>query len=110
MRVVISASTHRAFSDGLMPLARLRLQPLDAVNDNDVQSRHPKSTVAFHTRRAAYGQTELIITLLVLVAGIVAMPLLQGVAMPITNASEQRPEVLRGSPIAPTLLPPQGNG
>ncbi|PVE23423.1 hypothetical protein DC522_15545 [Microvirga sp. KLBC 81] len=110
MSVVISACTNKVFSYGPIPLARLKLRPLDAVNDNDVQSRHAKSTVAFHTRRAAYGRAELIITVLVLVAGIVAMPLLQGVAVPIMSTSEHRPEVLRGSPIAPALLAPQGNG
>jgi hypothetical protein len=44
------------------------------------------------------------------VAGIITLPLLQGLAVPIMTASEERPEVLRGSPIAPTLLQPQGNG
>jgi hypothetical protein len=119
MRVVISACTNKAFSYGPMPLAGLELRPLDAVNDNDVQpqirsgidpSKRPGSSLAFHTRRAAYGRIEFIITVLVLVAGIAAVPLLQGLALPVLTTSGQRPEVLRGSPIAPALLPPQGNG
>jgi hypothetical protein len=110
MRAVISACTLRAFSTGPMPLARLRPGPTEAANDNNAQSRHWKCTVAFHTRRAAYARAKLIITVLVLVAGIVAMPLLQGLAVPIMSTSEQRPEVLRGSPITPALLSQQGNG
>ncbi|KLK89496.1 hypothetical protein AA309_31100 [Microvirga vignae] len=116
MSVVISACTNKACSYGLMPLARLKLRPPDAVNDNAAQlqvrlgidpSKRPGSSVAFHTRRAAFGRAELIIALLVLVTGIVALPLLQAVTIPIMTASEQGPEVLRGSPIAPALLAPQ---
>ena len=119
MRIVISACTHRAFSDGPLPLAHLRLRQLVAVNENAAQPKvklgidrpHPPgSTLAFHTKRMAYGRVELIIVVLALVAGSVAMPLLQGFAVPIMTTSEQRPEVFRGSPIAPALQSPQENG
>lgn len=119
MRVVISACTHRAFSYGLMPLARLMLRPLDAVNDNHVQSQvrsgiapsnYLGSSLAFHTKRVAYGRVEFVIAVLVLIMGIFAVPLLQTLAVPIMTASEERPEILSGSPIAPALLQPRENG
>ena len=39
MRIVISACTHRAFSDGPLPLAHLRLRQLVAVNENAAQPK-----------------------------------------------------------------------
>jgi hypothetical protein len=93
-----------------MPLARLRLKPLPATNDNDAQSSLPRGALAFHTKRAAYGRAGFIIAVFVLVAGIIAMPLLQGLAVPIITAREEKPTVIRGSPIAPSLLQPPENG
>jgi hypothetical protein len=110
MRVVTSACTHRAFARGPMPLAYLKLRPLDAVNDNNALFSLPRGCPTFHSRMAAYGRSRLIIAVLALVASIVALPLLQGLAEPTITASEASPQVLRGSPIAPTLLQAQENG
>jgi hypothetical protein len=110
MRVVHSACTNKAFSCGPMPLAHLKLRPLIAVNDNNAVFSPPKGCHPVHRKRAAYGQAEFIIAVLAVVAGIIALPLLQGLAVPVMTASEERPRVLRGSPIAPTLLQAQGNG
>lgn len=110
MRVVLSACTNKAFSCGPMPLAHLNLRPLIAVNDNNAVFSPPKRCLPFHGKRAAYRRAEFIIAVLAVVAGIIALPLLQGLAVPVMTASEERPKVLRGSPIAPTLLQPQGNG
>ena len=110
MRVVISACSNKAFSCGPMPLAHLKLRPLIAVNDNNAVFSPPKSCHPFHGKRAAYGQAEFIIAVLAVIAGIITLPLLQGLAVPITTASEEMPKVLRGSPSAPTLLQPEGNG
>ena len=58
-------------------------EALDAVNDNDVRpqvrlgidpAKRPGSTLAFHTKKAAYGRVELIIAVLVLVIATVAVP------------------------------------
>ena len=110
MRVMISACTNKAFSCGPMPLAHLKLRPLIAANDNSAVFSPPKSGHPFRGKRAAYGRAEFILAVLAAVAGIITLPLLQGLAVPIMTASEERPEVLRGSPIAPTLLQAQGNG
>jgi len=110
MRVVISACSNKAFSCGPMPLAHLKLRPLIAVNDNNAVFRPPKSCHPFHGKRAAYGRPEFIIAVLAVIAGIIALPLLQGLAVPIMTANEARPKVLRGGPIAPTLLQLQGHG
>ncbi len=107
MRVVLSACTNKAFC-GAMPLAHLKLRPLIAVNDNNAVFGPRKSRHPFHGKRAAYGRAEFIIAVLAVVAGIITLPLLQGLAVPIMTASEERPKVLRGSPAAPTLLQPAG--
>jgi hypothetical protein len=82
MRVVISACTNKAFSYGLMPLAHLTLRPVNAVNDNNALFSPPKSCHPFHGKRAAYGRTEFIIAVLAVVAGIITLPLLQGLTFP----------------------------
>ena len=110
MRVVISACTHTAFSYGLMPLARLKLGPIYAENDNKAHFEQPDSPLALYTRRAAYGRTGLVIAMLALVAGIIALPLVKSLAVPVMTAGEGRPKVLHGSPIAPALLQPRENG
>ena len=110
MRVVLSACTNKAFSYGLMPLAHLKLRPLMAVNDNNALFSPPRSCLPAHSKRAAYGRAEFILAVLAVVAGIIRLPLLQGLAVPIMTANEARPKVLRGSPIAPTLLQLQGHG
>jgi hypothetical protein len=110
MRVVLSACTNKAFSCGPMPLAHLKLRPLIAVNDNNAVFSPPKSCHPFYGKRAAYGRAEFIIAVLAVVAGIIALPLLQGLAVLIMTTSEERPRVLRGSPSAPPLLQTQGNG
>jgi hypothetical protein len=93
-----------------MPLAHLKLRPLIAVNDNNALFSPPKSCHPFHGKRAAYERAEFIIAVLAAVAGIITLSLLQGPAVPIMTANEERPKVLRGSPTAPTLPQPQGNG
>jgi hypothetical protein len=110
MRVVHSACTNKAFSCSPMPLARLKLRPIIAVNDNNALFSPPRSCHPVHRKRAAYGRAEFIIAVLAVIAGTITLSLLQGLAVPIMRASEERPKVLRGSPIAPTLLQPQGNG
>jgi hypothetical protein len=110
MRVVISACSTKAFSYGPMPLAHLKLRPLIAVNDNNALFSPPRNCLPSHSRRAAYGRAAFIVAVLALVAGIIMLPLLQGLAVPIMTANEARPKVLRGSPIAPTLLQLQGHG
>lgn len=110
MRVVISACSNKAFSHGLIPLAHLKLRPLIAVNDNNAPFSPPRHCLPSYSRRAAYGRAAFIIAMLAVVAGIITLPLLQGLALPIMTAKEARPKVLRGSPIAPTLLQLQGHG
>jgi hypothetical protein len=110
MRVVLSACTNKAFLCGPMPLAHLKLRPLIAANDNNAVFSPPKSCHPVHRKRAAYGRAEFIIAVLAVIAGIIALPLLRGLAVPTVTASEERPRVLRGSPIAPTLVQAQGNG
>jgi hypothetical protein len=63
----------------------------------------PRDCLPSHSRRAAF-----IIAVLAIVAGIITLPLLRGLAAPIMTANEARPKVLRGSPIAPALLQLQG--
>jgi hypothetical protein len=86
------------------------LRPLIAVNDNNALFSPPRNRLPSHSRRAAYGRGAFIVAVLAIVAGIIMLPLLQGLAAPITTANEARPKVLRGSPIAPTLLQLQGHG
>jgi hypothetical protein len=110
MKFVISACSNKAFSYGLMPLAHLKLRPLMAVNDNNALFSPPRSCLPAHSKRAAYGRAEFILAVLAVVAGIITLPLLQGLAVPIMTASEDKPKVLRGSLGAPDLLRPQRNG
>ncbi len=110
MRVVLSACTNKAFSCGPMPLAHLKLRPLIAVNDNNAVFSPPKNCHPFYGKRAAYGRAEFIIAVLAAVAGIITLPLLQGLAVPVMTASEETPKVLRGNPVSPNLLQTQGNG
>ncbi len=119
MRSVISACTNRAFSQGLAPLAQLRFGQMSAENDNGAHfqarlSRSPskrrKSRRSSYPRQRAYGGAGHVIAVLALVAGIVAMPLLQKLTEPIITAREEGPKVFRGSPIAPALLQFQENG
>jgi hypothetical protein len=110
MKFVISACSNKAFSYGLMPLAHLKLRPLMTVNDNNALFSPPRSCLSAHSKWAAHGRAEFILAVLAIVAGIITLLLLQGLALPVMTASEERPKVLRGSPIAPTLLQPQANG
>ena len=110
MTVILSACTNKAFSSGPMPLAHLKLRPLMPVNDNNAVFSPPKGCHPFHGKRAAYGRAAFVIAVLAVVAGIIMLPLLQGLAVPIMTASEERPKLLRGRLSAPTLLQPEGNG
>jgi hypothetical protein len=93
-----------------MPLAHLKLKQLTAMNDNNAVFSPPRQCLPFHGKRAAYGRAAFIVAVLAVVAGIIMLPLLQGLAVPIMTANEARPKIFRGSPIAPTLLQPQGHG
>ncbi len=110
MRVIISACRNKAFSYGPMPLAHLNLRLPMAVNDNHALFSPPRRCLPLHSERTAYGRAAFIPAVLAIIAGIIMLPRLQGLAVSITTASEERPKVLRGSPIAPALRQPQGNG
>ena len=110
MRVMISACRNKAVSYGLMPVAHLNLRPPAAVNDNHALFSPPRTCHAFGGKRSAYGRAEFIRAVLAIVTGLITLPLLQGLAAPITAASAERPTVLRSSPAAPDLLQPQRNG
>ena len=100
-------------------MAHIKHAPIEAVNDNDAQSpfalrlnpsKLPRSVFALRPKRTACGRAELIIAVATLVAGIIAVPLLQELSTPVVTSSTGRPEVLRGSPVAPALLQPHENG
>ncbi len=110
MRVVISACSTKAFSYGPMPFAHLKHRPLMAGNDNNSLFSPRRNCLPSHSRRAAYGRAAFVLAVLTIVAGIITLPLLQGLAVPVRTANEARPKVLRGSPIAPALLQLQGHG
>jgi hypothetical protein len=110
VKVVISACNNRAFVYGPMPLPHLKLRPLTAVNDNNALFSPPKRGLPVHGKRAAYGRAEFILAVLAIVAGIITLPLLQGLAVPLMTASEEGPKVLRRSSVGPNLLQPQRNG
>jgi hypothetical protein len=110
MRIVVSACTREAFSCGLMPLAHRNLGPQIAVNDNNALFNPPRRVRPVHGKGAAYGRAAFIIAVLPVVAGIMALILLQGIVDPAITASEEKHEILRSSPTAPTLLQPQENG
>jgi hypothetical protein len=120
MKTVLSYCSARMFLKGLLPLVAMSpRQSGSAVNDNDLQ-RHIGFTVELsnqrgsspsrHSKRATSGLTSHVVAALALVAGILALPLLQGLVVPATTASEARSEVIRGSPIAPALLELQEGG
>jgi hypothetical protein len=110
MRAVIPACRNKAFSCSLVPLAHLNLRLPMAVNDNHALFSPPRTCHPFGRTRAAYGRAEFIIAVLAIVAGLVTLPLLQGLAVPIPAASEVTLTVLRGSPATPDLLRLRRNG
>ncbi len=57
-----------------------------------------------------YGPVGLTIVVLALVATVLVMPLLQSCWSPIVTADSEMPHVIRGRPIAPSLLSFQNNG
>jgi hypothetical protein len=120
MKTVLSYCSARMFLKGLLPMVAMSpRQSGAAVNDNDPQ-RHVGftveacqqrgSTTSLHSKRAAYKLTGHVVAAIAFVAGVLALPLLQGLVVPATTASEETSEVVRGSPITPTLLEPQENG
>jgi hypothetical protein len=119
METVLSYYSARMFLTGLLLMAAIRpCQSGGAVNDNNGQSqvglsikpsRHKESTRSLQSEATAAGRVGHVIAALALVAGVLAVPLLQGLVAPATTTGEQRPEVIRGSPIAPALLHPQRN-
>jgi hypothetical protein len=52
MRILISACTDRAFSEGFMPMAHLTTGSASAVNDNTVQAQS-RWRIRLHRRLAA---------------------------------------------------------
>ena len=106
MKVVISVCSNKTFSYSLMPLAYLNLRPPMAVNDNNVLFSPPRTCHPLHGKRAAWGRAGFIFAVLAIVTGLITLPLLQGLAVPMTTASEERPTVLRGSPGTPNPLQP----
>jgi len=120
MKTVLSYCSARMFLKGLLPMAAMSpRQSGGAANDNDTQrrleftvepSKQRVSTPSLHSRRAAYELTGHVVAVIALVAGILALPLVQGLVVPATTTSEERSEVIRGSLIAPGLLETQENG
>ncbi len=117
MKTVLSYCSARMFLKGLLPMVGMSpRQSSGAVNDNDPQ-RHAEFTVepskqrgvtpSLDSARAAYGLTGHFVAAIALVAGILALPLLQGLVVSATTSSEARLNVIRGSPIAPALLEPR---
>jgi hypothetical protein len=92
MKVVISVCSNKTFSYSLMPLAYLNLRPPMAVNDNNVLFSPPRTCHPLHGKRAAWGRAEFIFAVLAIVTGLITLPLLQGLAVPMTTASEERPQ------------------
>jgi hypothetical protein len=115
MKTVLSYCSARMFLKGLLPMVAMSPRQSDgAVNDNNLQ-RHVGLTgelciSSFQSKRAAYGLTGPVVAAITLVAGVLALPLLQGLVVSATTASAERSEVLRGSPIASSFLEPQENG
>ena len=120
MKTVLSYYSARMFLKGLLPMVAMSPRPFrGAVNDNDPQrhvrftvvaSQQRGSTTSLHSKRAAYKLTEHVVAAIAFVAGILALPLLQGLVVPAITASEDASEVIRGSRCTPTLLEPQENG
>jgi len=91
MRAEMSAYLNKPFVGRLWPL-----------------TQQAGRSFALRPRRAAFGPSALFIAVTTIIAGIIALPLLQSLAAPLQATSEVRPELIRGSPIAPALLHPQG--
>ncbi|MBD2749895.1 hypothetical protein IC232_24785 [Microvirga sp. BT688] len=116
MKTLLSYCSARMFLSGLLPMVAMSPRQSDgAENDNDLHRRieftvepfsQRGSTPSLYSRRAASGLTGHVFAALALVAGILALPLLQRLAVPTTTASEARSDIIEGSPIAPTLLEP----
>ena len=110
MKTVLSYCSARMFLKGLLPMVAMSLgQSEGAVNDNDLQ-RHAGFSVELSNQRggthflqsksAASGLTGHVVAALALVAGILALPLLQCLVVPTTTASEARSDIIRGSSAA----------
>jgi hypothetical protein len=120
MKAVLSYCSARMFSTGLLPMVAMSpRQARAALNDNDAQyhcefpvepCEPGGSARSLHTGSAAYRLTRHVVAGLALAVGILALPLLQGLVVPVMTASQDRPELIRGSPIAPALLQLQENG
>jgi len=120
MKTVLSYCSARMFLKGLLPMVAMSPGQCEgAVNDNDLQ-RHAGFTIepskrrgcipSLHRKSAVDGLSGHVVAAKALVAGILALPLLQGLVVPATTASGARLEVVRGSPIAPVLLELQEGG
>jgi hypothetical protein len=120
MQPVLSYRSARMFLRGLLPMVAMSpRQSRGAVNDNDPQRRigltvePPKQkgrTPSLHSKRMSNGLTKCAIAAIALVSGILALPLLRNLEVPATTSREARPDIIRGSPIAPALLEPQEGG
>jgi hypothetical protein len=109
---LICMCTDGAFSNGLLPLARVSLKPVPAANDNNPwlqnrwganRSKRVAGPLPRWPVRRAYGWPELILAVVTLAAGIVAAPLLQGLSQPVMTARGNEAGFLQSSPVAPTL-------
>jgi hypothetical protein len=58
----------------------------------------------------SYRSMGLVLAVLALIASVLAAPLLQSFTAPVRTTDSERPEVIRGRPIAPSLLSPQRHG
>ena len=110
MKTVLSYCSARMFLKGLLPMVAMSPRQSDgAGNDNDLQ-RHIGFTVepsnqrgsapSLRSKTAASGLTGHVVAALALVAGILALPLLQCLVVPTTTASEARSDIIRGSSAA----------
>ena len=120
MRTVLSYCSARMFLRGLLPMVAMSpRQPRGAVNDNDPQHRigpiverwkQQGKTPFPHSKRIANGLTGRAIAAIALVTAILALPLLRSLEVTATTSRQARPDVIRGSPIAPVLLVPLEDG
>jgi hypothetical protein len=102
----------------LLMVAMSPCQTGGSMNDNSPQrhvrfidepSRETGGTISHHTKRVGDELTGHVVAAIALVAGILALPLLQDLVVPATTARDWRSEVIRGDPMKPAMLEPQKN-
>ena len=120
MKTILSYCSARVFSMGLVPMVALgRPQPDVAVNENHAapslglnvdSTKYRRGANSHRFDAAAHEQAGKFIALLVLAVAVVALPLLQELMESEMTVGADRPELIRGSPIAPSLIQPRANG